>query len=277
MNSIKQLILCADDFGQNGYICDGILQLATLERLNSISCLVNMPMWYERSSELLKLPSSCQIGLHLNFTLGQALSAGWRKKVGDEFRGLPYLIRQSYFRRLTYKILMSEIESQLNVFIDTLGRYPDFIDGHQHVHQLPMVRQALLQIYQQEKLACYLRHTYNGVRDLFVRVNPTKVQAISLLGGRAFSSLLNKNSIQTHTSFAGVYAFTKSHNSRKYFNYFLDKSQSLGLIMCHPGLRSNDHSDPLYKSREHEFNYFMSDDFLQDLQKNSAILVRDLF
>ena len=175
------------------------------------------------------------------------------------------------------KILCAEILAQLNAFIETMGRYPDFIDGHQHVHQLPQVREALFKIYKQEKLACYIRHTSNGWRDLFVRTNPVKVQAIALLGGRVFARLLKKHEIHTHTSFSGIYSFAKSRNYRKYFKRFLHNSASCGLIMCHPGKASQDKTDPLYKSREHEFNYFMSDVFLKDLVENSSTLLLDAF
>jgi chitin disaccharide deacetylase len=273
MTSLKHLILCADDFGQNMSICDGILQLAAEERINAISCLVNMPSWFDAAPDLLHLPDSCHIGLHLNLTFGQALSSVWRANVGDHFTGLAPLICKAYLRSLNKHALFAEIQTQLNAFIDTMGRYPDFIDGHQHIHQLPQVRDALFDLYAQEKLACYVRHTSNGWHDFLVRTNPVKVQAIAALGGRAFSAKLKKHNLQTHTSFAGVYAFKNSAHYRKYFKRFLSNSMSCGLIMCHPGKESRDLSDPLHKSRVHEFNYFKSDDFVTDLLEHSSTLM----
>ena len=40
--------------------------------------------------------------------------------------------------------IAAEIGRQLDAFEDRLGRPPDFIDGHQHVHVLPGVRRGLL-------------------------------------------------------------------------------------------------------------------------------------
>ena len=40
--------------------------------------------------------------------------------------------------------IAAEIARQLDAFEDALGRAPDFIDGHQHVHVLPGIRRAVL-------------------------------------------------------------------------------------------------------------------------------------
>ena len=44
------------------------------------------------------------------------------------------------------KSLVIEIASQLRTFIDAFGRPPDFLDGHQHVHLFPQVRDAFLKV-----------------------------------------------------------------------------------------------------------------------------------
>ena len=42
-------------------------------------------------------------------------------------------------------LLRTEIAAQLDTFTQALGRAPAYIDGHQHVHQLPVVRTLLLE------------------------------------------------------------------------------------------------------------------------------------
>ena len=42
--------------------------------------------------------------------------------------------------------LVIEIATQLRAFADAFGRLPDFLDGHQHVHLLPQVRDAFLKV-----------------------------------------------------------------------------------------------------------------------------------
>ena len=42
--------------------------------------------------------------------------------------------------------LRAEIEAQLDRFEDGVGHGPAHVDGHQHVHQLPGVREVLLSV-----------------------------------------------------------------------------------------------------------------------------------
>ena len=90
----KQLILCADDFAQNEDISEGILSLMRTKRINATSCVVNSPCWPEQSEALHAFKSSHFIGLHLNLTMGQPLSAVWRKHEGEVFQRLPHLLKR---------------------------------------------------------------------------------------------------------------------------------------------------------------------------------------
>ena len=38
-----------------------------------------------------------------------------------------------------------EVRAQFEAFADAFGRPPDFVDGHQHVHLFPQVREAVLE------------------------------------------------------------------------------------------------------------------------------------
>ena len=48
--------------------------------------------------------------------------------------------------RFNHDMLVDEFMSQLRMFVHSLGRPPDFIDGHQHVHLFPQIRDAVLQV-----------------------------------------------------------------------------------------------------------------------------------
>lgn len=88
---------------------------------------------------------------------------------------------------------------------------------------------------------------------------------ITLLGGFSFKQILKKQLISANSSFAGIYNFAKATNYRYYFKQFLEQSDTGGLIMCHPGVNSNDRGDALHPYRHYELNYFMSNEFLSDL------------
>ncbi|HBI21265.1 MAG TPA: cellobiose phosphorylase [Legionella sp.] len=256
----KHIILCADDYGQNEAISAGILRLVQLGRINAVSCMVNMPSWAQASSALIGMKSSLYIGLHLNLT------------DGVPFTPLPVLIKNAYLRRLNVQAIAAEIQTQINAFVDAMEVYPDFIDGHQHVHQLPMVRDALLLVYKRMGLKAFIRNTHNGWHDLWSFQGFPKRQLIALLGGMTLRRLLVKQGISSNTSFAGIYPFHQSAHYRDYFKPFLGQIQEGGLIMCHPGDPSEDPTDPLSPYRHHELHYFLSDEFLSDLKANSIQL-----
>ncbi len=287
----KQIILCADDFAQNEAISEGILSLAKLKRINAISCLVNSGFWDDMHPELTGIKQTNFIGLHLNLTFGQPLSAMWRKHEGEHFTGLARLLKKTYFKKLDLQVVMAEIQAQIDVFTHTMHVYPDFIDGHEHVQQLPIVRQALLSVHTKQMghthqtsdedhdddhdhLDSFFRNTSNGWRDLVSLTSFPKCQLLAMLGGRRFKRSLIRGQIPTNASFSGIYNFNNATNYRKYFQRFLQTTRDGGLIMCHPGNQSHDRLDPLHAHRHHELHYFMTDVFLSDLEDNSFLLMK---
>ncbi len=269
----KDILLCADDYAQNTAISTGILTLAEAGRINAISCLVNSAVFDETHAELLAFKPKCFIGLHLNLTMGQPRSAVWRTHMGEMFVGLPRLIRNAYFHRLELSVVQAELQAQLDVFVNTMHCYPDFIDGHQHIHQFPVVRTALINIYRAQKIHCFLRNTHTSWSQSFKLRGLPKRPLLSALGGSRFKNILIQLAIPANTSFSGMYTFARAQNYRSYFKRFLDETMSGGLIMCHPGVLSSDQDDPLAYSRPYEQAYLMSDNFLHDMRSASCQLM----
>jgi predicted glycoside hydrolase/deacetylase ChbG (UPF0249 family) len=263
---MKNLILCADDYAQSDEISTGIRMAYEAGRINAISCLTNMPDWPKAGSALLKTCSKGLLGLHLNFTFGHALSSEWRTHYAEVFQSLPRLIFLNYFRQLNPAIVIAECAAQLNAFRDVMGRDPDFFDGHQHVHQLPVMRQGLLTLFSEEHLQGFVRVAAHHRGFIRKTISAIKVLVIAHLGGVSLRGELKQAHIPMNTSFSGVYSFRQSAHYRQFFNQFLAESDHYGLIMCHPGLPSNDKTDPLYSSRNDELRYLMSDEFLSDLR-----------
>lgn len=262
---MKHLMLCADDYAQNETICAAILFLAKQGRINAISCMMNNDLWHDAHQHLTELTSTHFIGLHLNLTHGQPQSDRWRQQIGNTLPNLSALLAMTYLKRLEYRTAMAEIEAQVAAFTSAMNRYPDFIDGHQHIHQLPIIRDALLTYYKQHQSTSFIRNTSNGWRSLLEIRNFPKSQLIALLGGITFRRRLAKQAVSTNRSFAGIYQYRYAEHYRDYFKHFLSQSQDEGLIMCHPGQLSTDQQDPLYRYRHHELNYLSSEAFLQDL------------
>ncbi|MDQ5884697.1 MAG: hypothetical protein QG556_1037 [Pseudomonadota bacterium] len=260
----KTLILCADDFGQNKSISDGILELAQRSRLSAVSCMVNGASWPYGIDDL----KSCdvELGLHLNLTHGASFSAFW----GQRFPSLFKLLLNLY--RLDQDALYHEILAQIEKFKADVGFYPQFIDGHQHVHQLPIVRDALFKALDQLPNRPWLRSTYTSDNQRLSHFINWKRWILYFLGGRAFQRLLQQKGYRTNKDFSGDYTFSEDINYPKRFRRFLAELPHLGLIMCHPGKVSVDSTDSIASIRPLEFQYFQSEAFLKDLKETGVEL-----
>ncbi|MFD2272715.1 ChbG/HpnK family deacetylase [Undibacterium arcticum] len=132
-----------------------------------------------------------------------------------------------------------------------LGRVPDFIDGHQHVHQLPVVRELLLELVQTR---------YAGQRMWIRNTLPAtprwrgKAQILKRLGGAHLARRLEQSGLATNRGFGGVYGFdTDDYASR--FEQWLTAAQPGMLLMCHPAIALQD-NDAIAAQRVVEYHFF---------------------
>lgn len=258
---MKSIVLCADDYGQAPAISDGILALLLKKRLSAVSCLVTTPFWQGAASALMEA-SGFDIGLHFNLTEGTALSTAYTATYGASFFPLSTLLRRAFLRQLDPQVIAAEFEAQLDAFQAATGVVPHFIDGHQHVHQFPIIRSAVLAVYKQRLGAknVYVRLAKPAIRS----INDFKQLIILLSGGLAFRRLLNRSSIPHNSSFSGSYSFTDLGHYRSHFQAFLEESKGGGLIMCHPALKTPQTADSIAQARFEEYLYLASDQFLED-------------
>lgn len=260
----KIITVCADDFAFSPNISRGVLTLIELKRLNAVSCMTNSVDWMDHSQWLKPHAQTIQIGLHLNLTDGEPLSKKW-----TTFPTHVELIKKCYMRSLSINDVYDEFSHQLMQFKSALGRLPDFVDGHRHIHQLPMIRDALLHVYNDffPMKNAYIRIPGNDFKTTFaVNTFSFKKMMIYLTGCEALKKLLEKNSIPHNTSFEGIYDFKNSSKYQHYFREFLRDIKNNGLIMCHPSLTDEKSGDEIYRSRQDELNYLMSDAFLNDCE-----------
>ena len=142
----RNIVLVADDYAMSAGISLGIESLARNGRISAASAIVTLPRWREDAPRLATLRDRIAIGLHINLTLGAPLTRmatiapdGKFPEIAKLMR-LPLLSRHDRAHAETEMAL--EIARQLAEFEDATGFAPDFLDGHQHVHALPVVRRA---------------------------------------------------------------------------------------------------------------------------------------
>jgi predicted glycoside hydrolase/deacetylase ChbG (UPF0249 family) len=267
---MKRIVLCADDYGQTPAISQAILTLIEQKRLCNTSCLVNTSHWPVAAKKLIHFHQQVNVGLHLNFTEGLSLSNIYQKKYGLTFFSLPHLITRAFLSTLDQQVLLAEAEAQIEHFVHHFGKLPNYLDGHHHIHQFPIIRNVVLTLYKkyfkEENIA--LRLASPDCQFLDIIFNLKKI--IIRLSSFSFKDSLKKLHIPHNSSFSGIYNF-KPSDYRKHFLYFLSQVREDGLIMCHPAL-SPQTNDSYEKARYLEYQYFISDQFLADLKEQKIVL-----
>jgi chitin disaccharide deacetylase len=243
-----------DDFGQHGGINRAALRLADAGRLNALSCLVGGPAWAGGCALLRGLDRSrTDIGLHLDLTQF-ALGANAPMR-------LPALIARAYLGALPLAPLRAEIAAQLDAFEAALGRAPDFVDGHQHVHQLPRVRDMLLDVMHARGGAgrAWLRNTRGPESRPHARFKPRLIEA---LGACALTRLARARGHAQNRHLLGVWSFDGDAASyRQHMGEWLREAVDGDLLMCHPSVPWSESSDTILAARCAEWAVLGNDEF----------------
>lgn len=260
-----KIILCADDFGYSNAVSTGILNLVKLRRLSAVSSLTNFPGWHANAKFLLSEHDHVDIGLHFNLTEGVSLSTK------EKLPSLLKLISMTHLHLVDSQWIKQELMAQYQAFKNETGFAPDFIDGHQHVHHLPIVREVLLEFYREN-----FKETKPYLRVVSSQPHGLKAWIIELTGARKFKSLLVKNKIPFPSSFGGVYEFNSTIDYGEIFAKELLKSKEGGMIMCHPALLDHNSQDPIAKARWQEYQFFSSQEFTGVCKKQAIELSKFL-
>lgn len=264
----RVISICADDIGQDPAINEGCLELFQLKRLNAVSALVEAPYISEhRNAWQTARSQGLEIGLHFNLTL----------KFDDSTfcKALSSWILLSQLRLINTDSIRESFIKQLDLFTHHFGHLPDFIDGHQHIHQFPMIRDVLVNEVQKR----FSTPESFWVRNTVPPENSTlpdslKCQLLTWLGGQALKSELDKRKIRSNDGFLGVYGFNANDSEayRMRIRQWLKHSNNGALLMCHPA-NSAVLNDAIGKQRPIEFSYLKSDLFIQDLNEFNVALV----
>jgi chitin disaccharide deacetylase len=257
----RTLAVCADDFGLAPGISAGIVRLARARRLTAISCITNGPHWAEAAKLLSDLPETVDVGLHLNFTEGRPLSARLAKR-WPVLPSLPTLIAQAHLGLLPRSAMRNEVHAQLSAFSRERGKPPRYIDGHQHVHHLPVLRDVILDMVEHVQPLPAVRSTAHVLGP----GASVKRWLIEHTGGRALADDLERRVIARNPVLLGAYDFVNP-DYRSLMQHWLERVPAEGaLLFCHPGEPNDDGApDPIAAARAREMAYLGSAQFDSDL------------
>jgi len=248
----QKIVFCADDYGISPAVSGAIRELLAAGRLSSTSCMVVFPEFAQDGPLLRPYLGKADIGLHFTLTtdrpLFSVLFAGW-------------------LRRLNPKDIRAELTRQVNTFMSVVGAPPAYIDGHQHVHLLPIVREAVIEGAQ--RIGAYVRLTREPIDQAMLR-RPARVDSVYLSwAAHPLERLAKMHGVPTNCGFRGVRSFKEKAPFRDLFRSMISDAANGSIVMCHPGhvdeaLRSR---DPIRHQREEEFAYLVSDSFLHDMEQ----------
>jgi chitin disaccharide deacetylase len=245
---MKSLIVTADDYAMTEAIDEGIVALMDMGRLSGASCMTLSPRWPESARALTsQRQARCALGLHLDLT-------GFAQRPSS----LKSVIVHAYTGRLDAAHLQATVARQLDLFEQALGRAPDYVDGHQHVHQLPGVRQALM--------AELARRYPTGPRP-WLRISDAataqgiKGHVIGALGSASLRRLARRQGLACSGRLLGVYDFQGGQAAfEQHLKHWLPHAQANAALMCHPAIRL-DAQEELGPAREAEFKVLSGDGF----------------
>ncbi|MCV6611577.1 MAG: ChbG/HpnK family deacetylase [Amphritea sp.] len=258
MNRPDKITLIADDYAMNAAISERIRALLMLGKIDGTSCMTNAQHWPQAAQALFETEQQCpdiQIGLHF------CLTEPWMPTATGNFTSmsLNQALASSCLRIIDKPAVAAEFSAQLDAFTEHYGRLPDFIDGHQHVHSFPVIRDAIFEVLKGSDFKGWIRQCSGPWQNMMAR--PFRFKALILhLVGSGFCRQLQRHGYPSNSDFCGIYDFSDTADYEALLQQWLKTARRYPedtLIMCHPGdseASSNSPPDPIASARTREFS-----------------------
>jgi hypothetical protein len=255
----REIVLCADDYGLSPGVSRAIRELLQQGRLSATSCMVVFPEFPAEGPLLRPFFGQADIGLHVTLTAD---------------RPLREVLIEGWLRRLDTAAMTREVERQVEVFTAVMGREPDYLDSHQHVHLLAGVRDAV--VAAAKRIGAYVRLTREPIDAAMLR-RPAPVDSAYLSwASRPLARLAEEADLRTNSGYRGTRSFKERVPFRDLFRRMIADASNGTIVCCHPGMVDATLAlrDPIHQQREEEFAYLSGEDFPRDLDAAELSLAR---
>jgi predicted glycoside hydrolase/deacetylase ChbG (UPF0249 family) len=213
-SAVRRLIVNADDFGLTPGVSRGILHAHREGLVTSTTVLASLPAQPEIDAEAMGCPG-LGLGLHVNLTWGAPVSppgtvpslVDAEGRLGRDLAVLQARARPDDVRR--------EADAQIEAFSRRFGRPPTHLDSHHHVHRLPGVMDAIVDVALAARLP--LRSQDPGFRDG-----------------------LRRRGIPTSDHFVGDAQAEPYWTTARLLDQLATLSIGVTELMCHPGRFDDD-------------------------------------
>jgi chitin disaccharide deacetylase len=254
------VVLCADDFAMTNGISHSIIELAEAGCLSATSAMTTSAHWPSHATWLARVRGRIATGLHFNLTLGRPLGAMQNLAPAGTFPTIGMVTARALVGALKRDEIAAEFARQLASFEAEIGFPPDHIDGHQHVHALPIVRRAMLDVLTSRYGAGRHRPLLRNPADSLGRIaqrNRARSKAVTLAGlATGFDTVAKQAGFACNDGFAGISDFAVSGVAADFAAAAVAPG-SRHLVMCHPGFVDDElkRIDPVTERRagEHAF------------------------
>ena len=257
------VILCADDYALSAGVARAVGELSAARRLSATSVLVTTAHWPGLAPRLSVHRGHLAIGLHFNLTLGAPLGPMRKLAPSGRLPSLSKLLAGAFVGLVDRTEIRAELERQLDHFERGLAFPPDQVDGHQHVHVLPGIREVVLET---------LARRYPRLPPL-LRDPSDRWQAITARGTAKGKALLvatlalglapaaRRRGLPTNEGFSGFSNFDVTVPYARELNQALRALGPRPIVMCHPGHPAGEGADddPVAARRRMEYDALMGD------------------
>ena len=266
----QEILVIADDFGMSKGVNKAIIELAENGNLGGVSVMTTAKFFEESIAKLAEIRSKngVKIGLHLDLTYGKGLYKANNSLVknGVFKNSFIKIFLMSFFRKTKLKYnLAKEIKAQIKFLKQKIG-HVDYIDGHQHIHFIPLVFQIVKRIARAEQVGRIRIINESFLRSFDLKNPPSPIAIIKFLV-LEFCFLANK--INSSVYFYSIlYSCKFDQKSLKNFLRIKSELKKSGLekieLMIHPGYSRIDEADV----NNREFRHITSKN--RDLEREAA-------
>ena len=210
----RRLIVNADDFGLTVGVSRGILRAHRAGLVTSTTVLASLPPQPELDAEA-ATSRGLGLGLHFNLTWGRPVSPVETVPSLVDAEGRFGRDLASLGKRARSEDVQREGEAQIEAFTRRFGRAPTHLDSHHHVHRVPRVMDAVVDVALAARLP--LRSQDAGFREG-----------------------LRRHGIATTDHFIGDAEGEPYWTTERLLDQLATLPLGLTELMCHPGVFDED-------------------------------------
>src|SRR5262245_16051457 len=263
-----RLIVHADDFGETDEITEGICQAIEAGAVTSTSIMANMPGTEAALPRVAGLSDRASFGVHLNFCEGRPLTSG-PSLVDDH--GRLHAKRALFLKALRGQLSPTELETEITAQIARIheaGVRISHVDGHKHLHQLPIVRSAVAKVLPRFGIE---RVRVTRLKRLGAARKPATLvrEALAWQADRTF----RRARLRSPARVVDLQAIMRPANAGGGASLARSAAEGPIEVFCHPGTQRADLEKPGSCVRFEELTFLLSPHFQALLSANRARMV----